>query len=134
MDSCIGSVNTGFIVDNIDNCLSTIWYSQSMSSTEVISLPTPSRISLLLPRAPSRVMSAGMTKTSRLDSTASCAVISVPESSPASAINVPRDIPATISLRIGKLNGSAIIPTGNCETSAPPFATIFSKRAALDGG
>lgn len=58
----------------------------------------------------------------------------VPESSPASAMSVPRDIPATTALRIGKLNGSAGVPRGNCDMRAPQFAIIWSNKPRFEGG
>ena len=104
MDSSKGVSNDIPSFFNSDDPItSTISYSERMSAAERISLACPSRIREFAQMLIGFVISPGRANTSRQKSSASCAVISVPDFSAASVTSTHRDIPATISFLIGKL-------------------------------
>src|SRR6266404_862413 len=109
-------------------------YSNSlrMSSAPSQSFP-PFLISSWQPLLRGESIRPGTAKTCRPYSAAKLAVIRAPLVRLASTTTVPRVIPATIRLRIGKdcLSGGRL--NGNCVISAP-FAAIRANKSEFSGG
>lgn len=101
-------------------------HSHSMSWCERTIFPSHSFMSVFEPIVRRSDESHGRTKTSRLCSRASRAVMSVHDLSHAWATSTPWLMPATRLLRIGKLYRSGWVQSANGDMSEPPDATIFS--------
>ena len=93
--------------------------SSSVMSCAVSTSFAPWRISAWQPRDSGEWMEPGMAKTSRPHSPARRAVMSEPLCPAASTTSTPRARPATMRLRLGKCCGSAPVPSGSSDTSAP---------------
>ena len=126
IDRSSGSENcksTGFLVNTFEAL-----YSTRISSAERISFQSQSRMREFDQTLLGRLISPGMTNTSRSNSSANLAVMSVPDLSAASPMSTPRESAATISLRTGKLKISARVLSGKIDISAHPEERIESKR------
>ena len=109
-------------------------YSNSLRMSSALSQSfAPFLINSWQPLLRGESMRHGTAKTWRPYSVAKLAVIKAPLVRLASTTTVPRVMPATIRLRIGKdcLSGGRL--KGNCVTTAP-FAAMRSKSSAFSGG
>ncbi|MFZ3231970.1 MAG: hypothetical protein WA194_00230 [Patescibacteria group bacterium] len=85
-------------------------------------------------RLPGRITSPGTANTSFQKSSASLAVIRLPDFSLASVTRVPSEKQATKAFRIGKWYAIGQAPGANADTTAPPAFTMESKSCRLERG